>query len=180
VEVGRRYLAALRDSDGSDHSIVEAVWFGTDENLDELPAELRWQLVMAALDECPDTDADLCHIGSCPLAELLVVSGIDERLLREREHNPKVHLLFAAMRRDLASFGVRLGFGSSDHAPARSRPRRTSSLPRAPSTADRSMPGEFQLIGYLRLLDEHGIEYLIYRTNCGLIDVIMELPGVGS
>ena len=58
----------------------------------------------------PAQEGDLCHIGSCPLAELRTVPGIDERLLREREHNPKVRRLFTAMRRDLPTYGVTTGF----------------------------------------------------------------------
>jgi hypothetical protein len=111
-EVGRRYLRALSaPSDGPDHWIVDAVWFGHD--LDEngsadLPLGLRWDLAMAALDVCPDDD--LWLLGDGPFDQLAAEPGMIERLRAERAVRPKLLRLFEAMRRELPSEGVNDGW----------------------------------------------------------------------
>ena len=110
-EVGRRYLAALRAGDSMDTWwIVEAVWFGHDESGCALPTDLRWQLVMAALNACPEDDGDLWLLGDGPFDQLAENLSIVERFYAERERNPKLRRLFTAMRRELPTEGSTHGW----------------------------------------------------------------------
>lgn len=108
-EIGRRYLAALRAPGRRNQWIVDAVWFGgTGEEV--LPVELRWELVMAALDACPDDDGELWCLGDGPFDHLAAEPGMVERIHAEREGNPKLRRLFEAMRRKLPEEGVEDGW----------------------------------------------------------------------
>lgn len=113
-EIGRRYLGALRSPrDHEDRWIVDAVWFGYDldeRRGQELPLELRWELVMAALEACPDDDGDLWCLGDGPFGHLAAEPGIVARLYDERERRPKLRRLFEAMRRELPNEGVTDGW----------------------------------------------------------------------
>ena len=110
AEVGRRYLAALRaPDDDPDKWILDAVWFGEDLE-GALPLDLRWDLVFAALEACPDNDGDLWCLGDGPFDHLVAEPGTAERIYQERATRPKLQRLFEAMRRSLPSEGVTSGY----------------------------------------------------------------------
>jgi hypothetical protein len=105
-ELARRYVA------GEDESteVMLAVVFGDDEHGDPLPMDLWWQIGIAALHACPDDDGALWSLGDGTFDHMRAHAGIDERLLAERRHDPKVARLFEAMRRQLPNEGVTEGF----------------------------------------------------------------------
>jgi hypothetical protein len=105
-EVGRRYVEPGREWD----ELTLAVFDGTDERLEPLPLELWWEILMAALDHCPDDDGAFWLLGDGPFDHMRGIEGVDERLLEERIRNPRVARLFAAMQRELPSEGVTTGF----------------------------------------------------------------------
>jgi hypothetical protein len=106
VEVGRRYVTRGREWD----ELALAVFDGTDERGEELPLELWWDIMMAALEACPDDDGSLWLLGDGPFDHMRARPGVNERLLEERTRNPKAARLFEAMKRELPSEGVTTGF----------------------------------------------------------------------
>jgi len=110
-EVGRRYLPALRSPNESEDAwVVDAVGFGQDLDGGDLPLDVRWELVMAAVEACPDDDDDLWCLGDGPFDELAAEPGMIERFYEERARRPKLRQLFLAMRRELPSEGVTNGW----------------------------------------------------------------------
>jgi hypothetical protein len=114
-EVGRRYWLLSRGGFAAheDDWILDAIYSGEDlTELDREPLdlELRWTLVMAALEACPDDDGELWRVGDGPFDILRIEPGMEARIHRERERHPKLRRLFEAMRRELPSEGVTDGF----------------------------------------------------------------------
>jgi hypothetical protein len=113
-EVGRRYLSALRARDDDpDAWIVDAVWFGHDldeSGSAELSLTLRWDLVMAVLDACPDDDDRSLVVGRWTVRSAGRRGGNDRALLSRAGHASEARRLFEAMRRELPSEGVTDGW----------------------------------------------------------------------
>jgi hypothetical protein len=113
-EIGRRYwLVPSGYGAHEDYWIVDAIYFGEDlHELGNKPLDLklRWTLVMAALEACPDDDGELWRVGDGPFDVLRIEPGMAERIYRERERRPKLRRLFEAMRRELPTEGVTDGF----------------------------------------------------------------------
>jgi hypothetical protein len=113
-EIGRRYWPAYWASEAhEDVWIVDAIWSGQDlpeRGRQDLPLDLRWTLVMAALEACADDDDDLWCLGDGPFDHLAAEPGMMARIYEERERRPKLRRLFEAMRRELPSEGVTDGW----------------------------------------------------------------------
>jgi len=106
MEVGRRYVTR----DGQWDELAVTVFGGEDEDGHELPLELWWDILMAAIEACPDDDGSFWLLGDGTFDHMRIKPGVNQRLLEERTRNPKVARLFDAMQRELPKEGVTAGF----------------------------------------------------------------------
>jgi hypothetical protein len=120
--VGARYLPAFHAAnDDSEGWIVDAVWYGlgsdTDGGTVDLPVELRWELVLAALNASPNDDDSLWCIGHQPISQIAAQPGIAERIRAERGRNPKMLRVFHLMQEYYDSMGLPQGFWADHFTP---------------------------------------------------------------
>jgi hypothetical protein len=121
-EVGARYLPAFHAvNDDSERWIVDAVWYGLGSDADggmvDLPVELHWELVLAALKASPDDDNSLWCIGHQPISQIASQPGMVERIRAERDRNPKMLRVFRLMQEYYDNMALSHGFWAADSTP---------------------------------------------------------------
>jgi hypothetical protein len=98
----RRYVSYMSGAD-EPGDLTAAIWSGDDEDGNKLPTEWLWNLSLAVIHHCPDDDEMLWRLGDGPIDNNCVDPEIGRRLFEVRDTDPKVMLLFLAMRRMLPS-----------------------------------------------------------------------------
>jgi len=111
VDVGRRYVAAMRVGEESDEywAVESALRHGRDGDDEPLPVDLRWELACASLDAC-ETDEDFWRLGDGAFSSLWFEDGVLERMMETRASNPNLRRLYAVMRRRLQAQGLTDGW----------------------------------------------------------------------
>jgi hypothetical protein len=110
AEVGRLYIEIPHTE--LDDDLMLAVWHGEDDDCSDLPLDLWWSLILAALDACDiGDDGKLWQLGDGPLDQIRDRDpSIETRTLEERSRNAKLARVFDVMREWLPREGVTSGF----------------------------------------------------------------------
>lgn len=96
----QRYVVHMSGVHDANLDLMDAFWSG-DGASRLLPLELRWNLLLAAIHQCPDDDELLWRLGDGPVDNNAVDPEIRRRVFAARATDAKVQRLFEAMRRQL-------------------------------------------------------------------------------